>query len=89
MFLLEAGGGTAIGLISGYVISQLVKIIDEPLIETTITIVTAYGVYLLADALHTSGILAVIFAALILGSYGRRIGMTERTREAVDSFWSA
>ena len=88
MFLLEAGGGTAIGLICGYVISQLVRIIDEPLIETTITIVTAYGVYLLADALHTSGILAVIFAALILGSYGRRIGMAERTREAVDTFWS-
>ncbi len=88
MFLLEAGGGTAIGLISGYVLSQLVKIIDEPLIETTITIVTAYGVYLLADALHTSGILAVIFASLVLGSYGRRIGMAERTREAVDSFWS-
>lgn len=88
MFLLVAGGGTAIGLISGYIISQIVKIIDEPLIETTITIVTAYGVYLLADALHTSGILAVIFAALVLGSYGRRIGMTERTREAVDTFWS-
>ncbi len=88
MFLLEAGGGTAIGLISGYVISQLVKIIEEPLIETTITIVTAYGVYLLADALHTSGILAVIFASLVLGSYGRRIGMSEQTREAVDNFWS-
>ncbi|HLJ35218.1 MAG TPA: cation:proton antiporter [Ktedonobacteraceae bacterium] len=88
MFLLEAGGGTAIGLICGYVLSQLVRIIDEPLIETTITIVTAYGIYLLADALHTSGILAVIFASLVLGSYGRRIGMSERTREAVDNFWS-
>ena len=88
MFLLEAGGGTIIGFVIGYVISHIVKFIDEPLIETTITIVTAYGVYLLADALHTSGILAVIFAALVLGSYGRRIGMTEGTREAVDTFWS-
>ncbi|HVB21255.1 MAG TPA: sodium:proton antiporter [Ktedonobacteraceae bacterium] len=88
LFLLEAGGGTVIGLVCGYVVSHLVKFIEEPLIETTITIVTAYGVYLLADALHTSGILAVIFAALILGSYGRRIGMAVRTREAVDTFWS-
>lgn len=88
MFLLEAGGGAAIGLVCGFLVSRLVKLIDDPLIETTITIVTAYGVYLLADALHTSGILAVILAALLLGSYGRRIGMSEHTREAVDNFWN-
>lgn len=88
MFLLEAGGGAGIGLLCGFLVSRLVTFIDEPLIETTITIVTAYGVFLLADALHTSGILAVILAALVLGSYGRRIGMDERTREAVDNFWS-
>ncbi len=88
LFLLQAGGGTLIGLAGGFIVSRLVRLIDEPLIETTITIVTAYGIYLLADTLHTSGILAVIFAALLLGSYGRRIGMSERTREAVDNFWS-
>lgn len=86
-FLLQAGGGTVLGLLCGYAVSRLVSFIDEPLIETTITIVTAYGIYLLADALHTSGILAVIFAALIIGSYGRRVGMMELTREAVNNFW--
>jgi monovalent cation:H+ antiporter, CPA1 family len=29
----------------------------------------------------------VIVASLILGSYGRYVGMSERTREAVDTFW--
>lgn len=62
--------------------------VDDPLIETTITIIAAYGVYLLADTLHVSGILALIVAALIFGSYGRHIGMSEQTREAVDNFWS-
>ncbi|HLH63481.1 MAG TPA: sodium:proton antiporter [Ktedonobacteraceae bacterium] len=88
LFLLEAGDGTLIGLAGGFIVSRLVRLIDEPLIETTITIVTAYGIYLLADTLHTSGILAVIFAALLLGSYGRRTGMAEHTLEAVDNFWS-
>jgi len=88
MFLLEAGGGILIGLAGGFLVSRLVRLIDEPLIETTLTIVTAYGIYLLADTLHTSGILAVIFAGLVLGSYGRLIGMSERTREDVDNFWS-
>src|SRR6266702_6979571 len=68
-FLLEAGEGAVAGLVCGFLVSRLVKFIDDPLIETTITIVTAYGVYLLADALHTSGIIAVILAALLLGSY--------------------
>lgn len=88
MFLLEAGGGVLLGLLCGFIISRLVRHIDDPLIETTITLVTAYGVYLLADTLHTSGILAVILAALVLGSYGRSTGMSEQTRTTVDNFWS-
>jgi CPA1 family monovalent cation:H+ antiporter len=87
-FLYEAGGGILIGGACGFLVSRFVRHIDDPLIETTITIVTAYGVYLVADFLHTSGILAVILAGLIIGSYGRSIGMSEHTREAVDDFWS-
>lgn len=87
-FLLEAGGGVLIGSVCGFLVSRFVRHIDDPLIETTITVVTAYGVYLVADFLHTSGILAVILAGLIVGSYGRRIGMSEGTQEAVDNFWS-
>ncbi|SRR5579884_707269 len=86
--LLEAGGGVLVGFVCGFLVSRFVKHIDEPLIETTITIVTAYGVYLLADFAHMSGILAVIVAGLIFGSYGQSQGMSERTREVVDNFWN-
>ncbi len=88
IFLLQAGGGAVVGIVCGFLVSRLVKFIDDPLIETTLTIITAYGVYLLAGTLHTSGILAVILAALLLGSYGRKMGMSERTQETVDNFWS-
>lgn len=87
-FVVEAGGGVAIGLICGFLLSRFVVFIDDPLIETTITLIAAYGLYLLADSLHVSGIMTLIVAVLIFGSYGRRIGMSERTREAVDNFWS-
>ena len=87
-FALEAGGGVVVGLVSGYLVSRFVSYINEPLIETTITLVTAYGVYLLADFFHMSGILAVIVAGLILGSYGQSKGMSESTRNMVDNFWS-
>lgn len=87
-FALEAGGGIVLGLICGFLLSRFVGFIDDPLIETTITLIAAYGVYLLADTLHLSGIIALIVATLIFGSYGRRTGMSEQTRVAVDNFWS-
>jgi NhaP-type Na+/H+ or K+/H+ antiporter len=62
----------------------LVKLIDKPLIETTITIVTAYGVYLLADALHTSAILAVIVASLILAAMVDMLGcLSEHEKQSI------
>jgi Na+:H+ antiporter len=88
LFALEAGGGILLGGVCGWGVSWLVRHIDDPLIETTITIIVAYGVYLLADTLHLSAILAVIVAGLVLGSYGRAVGMSEPTLVAVDTFWS-
>jgi CPA1 family monovalent cation:H+ antiporter len=88
ILFLQAGLGCLLGIICGLLISRFVKYIDEPLIETTITIVTAYGVYLLADFLHTSGILAVIITGLIIGYHGEGDAMSERTKEVVDNFWS-
>ncbi|HEX4206000.1 MAG TPA: sodium:proton antiporter [Ktedonobacteraceae bacterium] len=87
-FVLVSGGGIVLGAICGFFISRFVKHIDEPLIEITITIIAAYGTYLLADYLGCSGILAVIVAGLILGSYGRSHGMSSATVESVDNFWS-
>lgn len=85
---VEAGGGLLVGGLCGFLISRFVKYVDDSLIEITITVVAAYGVYLLADFFHMSGILAVIVAGLIIGSYGQVNFMSERTREAVDGFWS-
>lgn len=87
-FLVEAGGGCVVGLICSFLVSRALKFVDEPLFETIVTIVTAYGSYLLADALHLSGIIAVVVAGLVIGSYGRSIGLSEQTRETVDAFWS-
>lgn len=80
--------GVALGAAAGFGIGWALRWMDEPLSETTVTIVAAYGIYLLADGLHLSGILAVVTMGLILGQYGREYGMTQRTRDAVDGFWT-
>jgi len=80
-------GSVVIGLALGFAASRLVATIDDSLVEITITVALAYGAYLLADQVHLSGIIATVVAGITLGNYGKRIGMSERTREAVSVFW--
>ena len=47
----------------------------------------AYGSYLAAQSLETSGALACVAAGLIHGSYGREVGMSVRTRRLLDDLW--
>lgn len=80
-------GGVLLGAATGYVVSRIVAAIDDPLIETTVTFSVAYGTFTLAVLLGTSGLLAVVAAGLVMGSYGRRVGMSTRTLETVDHVW--
>lgn len=80
--------GAALGALAGVVIGWALRWVDEPLVETTVTLTAAYGVYVGAEALHLSGILAVILLGITLGHVGRRVGMSPRTRDAVNSFWA-
>ena len=80
-------GGLALGLGAGWIVARLIRFVDDHLIEITVTASVAYGVYLLAVILHTSGLLAVVGAGLVLGSYGRQTGMSERTQQAAHDVW--
>jgi len=85
-FLTVAGGGTVVGLILGVSISQFIKRIDDPLVETTLTTALAFGSYLLAETLHVSGVLAVVTAGLITGNTSRET-MSASTRLVLYNFW--
>src|ERR687886_1649000 len=47
----------------------------------------AYGSYRAADSVGASGALACVAAGFVHGSYGRRIGMSQRTRDLLDAMW--
>ncbi len=85
-FIIAAGGGIAIGLILGYLVSHLISRIDEYLIETALTAVLAYGAYLIAEHFGVSGVLAVASAGLMCGNIGPR-GMSPTTRIVLFNFW--
>jgi monovalent cation:H+ antiporter, CPA1 family len=80
-------GGAALGSLMGYVASRVTSAFDDHLLEITLTMVTAYGAYLLAEQLHVSAVIAVVCAGIVFGNYGSHSGMSESTRMAVNSFW--
>jgi CPA1 family monovalent cation:H+ antiporter len=85
-FILVSGGGIVVGLGLGWVASRLIAMVDDHLIETTLTTVLAFGAYLVAEQLHVSGVLAVVAAGLVTGSIGEK-GMSPTTRIVVFNFW--
>lgn len=87
LFITEIVGGVLIGCAAGFIFSHLTATIDDHLLEMMLSTALAYGSYLLAQQLHTSGALACVCAGLIHGSYGRRIGMSENTRLLLDHLW--
>ena len=59
-----------IGAVTGFVAARVVTLVDDHLIELTITVVLAYGSYLLADEFDLSGVIATVTAAIVLGNVG-------------------
>ena len=76
-----------IGVTAGWLASRLMALIDDLPIELTISIAAAYGTYLLADGLGQSGIIATVVAGVVIGTYGRAVGLSPRALESLDVVW--
>lgn len=71
--ILVAGlGGIAVGVAVGWLVTQLRRL-DDPPVEVTISLLTGYAAYLPADALHLSGVLAVVACGMYMARRGPRI----------------
>jgi len=86
-FAVFVGVGVGVGSALGFGISYLTQRFDLPLVEQSLTLVSAYGVYVIAENLGGSGAIGVVTTGLILGNFGSRIGMNPRTRSVVTEFW--
>ncbi|MDB9446651.1 cation:proton antiporter [Anabaena sp. CS-542/02] len=82
------GIGVAVGGLIGFGISYLTQRFDLPMVEQSLTLVSAYGTYLIVEELGGSGVIGVVTTGLILGNFGSRIGMNPRTRVIVSEFWA-
>jgi len=60
---------------------------SDHLIETMLTTAGAYGSFLLAEHFQFSGVLATLTAGLVLGNVGPLGAVSEKGRDAINSFW--
>jgi CPA1 family monovalent cation:H+ antiporter len=66
-FCVAAAGGILIGLSVGWLMLRVRRFTRDPLAENTLSLLTAFAAYLPADAVHVSGVLAVVSAGLYIG----------------------
>ena len=85
--LLVAGGGTIVGLAGGLAVAWLRRRLNDELVEITVTLLTPYVLYIAAEQLGLSGILAAVVSGIYLGS--RDFELTDpTTRLAAYGFWA-
>jgi CPA1 family monovalent cation:H+ antiporter len=86
-FVSVVAFSAVLGAVAGFIASRILPSVGDHLIEISLSVVLAYGTYLAADAVHGSGVIATAVAGIVLGNYGRSLGLSERTEEALDTVW--
>ncbi len=87
LFILVSAGGVAAGLVIGYLlVFAHKKINDNPIVETSLSLITPFLAYLLAEQLHVSGILSVVTAGIYIGWHARKI-FSFQTRLQTTVIW--
>jgi monovalent cation:H+ antiporter, CPA1 family len=86
-FLKIVLGGAAVGLAVGYLAHIVISQIDDHLTEILISLVCAYGSFMLAEFFHFSGVLSTVLAGLLMGNLALRHAMSQSTRESLLLTW--
>jgi len=86
LFVVTIAGSSIVGVLIGLAAAASIARVGGPVV-VAISLVAAYGAYAVAAALGLSGVLASVLAGVVLGSYGRRIGLGERTERTLDAVW--
>jgi len=86
-FLLVVAAGIAIGLAIGFILYHIhKKFVCDPVIEVTLTFLTPFASYLLAEYFHFSGVIAVVTTGLYLSFHSGHI-FSHESRIMAYSVW--
>ena len=85
-FLLSAGMAVVVGFVVAWLVGWLNRFVPNMVARSAVTIVAPYAVYILAEEVHASGVVAVVVTALEMGRRARPQDSQERLTRT--SFWS-
>jgi CPA1 family monovalent cation:H+ antiporter len=85
-FLVGATGGVLVGLLVGWLVAEVRRRLDDPVVEIVISVVTGYVAYLPAELLGVSGVLAAVTAGIYVGWRAPELASAS-TRLLGFSFW--
>ncbi|MDT7603100.1 MAG: monovalent cation/hydrogen antiporter [Acidobacteriota bacterium] len=86
-FVWTAAGGIALGLIIGWLIGRLRRLIGQAsVVENTISLLTPFAVFIPAERLGLASVLAVVAAGLYLGRKAPRF-VSADTRLQAQAMW--
>lgn len=80
-------GGVLIGLVISGIALLIAGRTEDHLVEITLTTVTAYSSFLIAEHYHASGVIAALAAGLMVGNLGSMGAISDAGRPYVLSFW--
>lgn len=81
-------GGIILGYIAGYIVHLIFCWTEDLYVETLLTFIVTFGVFRLAEAFHSSGVIAVVIAGLILNHRSRNHGgVSEKGQETMEVMW--
>ncbi len=87
-FFLMTAGGIAVGVVIGYLSRLVIRLIaDQVMVVAGVTVAVAYGAYFIADDLGVSGIMAVIFAAIVIAGSTSLSKLAPEQRATIGGFW--
>jgi Na+:H+ antiporter len=86
-FAVMVGGGALVGVVIGMAVAEVMRRIDDAMIEITLTTIAAYGSFVAAEQFQLSGVIATVAAGMLCGNYAATRGMSPSTRISVESFW--
>lgn len=85
-FVVVVAVGVLVGLATGRLLGDLVKILEEPSLVATATLIAPTAIYVLAEQLQGSGVLAVVTAGIVHGYRSSRT-MTPQARSRNRAMW--
>ncbi len=86
--IIKLFGGAILGYVAGYIVHLIFCWTEDLYVETLLTFILTFGVFRMAEAFHSSGVITVVIAGLVLNYRCRNHGgVSEKGEETMEVMW--